>query len=144
MRGLWPGDQPFLWQAAMMERRNRWAREFHDNSRRTSSEFYCLSKQCSVSPISDKMSVSAAIISLASGSWRLPALHEESEERLSVFRVFEIPSLVPRGISKLLPLESQHLLLFAGGWHGDCIRRLCVRINKQRLLQKQLEKHNAT
>jgi len=70
--------------------------------------------------------------------------HEESEERLSVFRVFEIPSLSPRAISKLFPLDSQHLLLFAGSWHGDCIRRLCVRINKQRLLQKQLEKHNAT
>jgi len=56
LRGLWPGDQSFLWQPAVIEGRNRRAREFHDTSRRTSSEFYCLSKQPTVPLIPDKMS----------------------------------------------------------------------------------------
>jgi len=114
----------------VIEGLNRLAREFHDTSCRTSSEFCCLSKQPTVPPIPDKMS--AASVSLASGNWRLPALHEESDERLSVFRVFEIPSLSPRVASKLLILVPQRFLHYEGSWHGHCISRLCMRIRQSK------------
>ena len=119
LRGLWPGDQLFLWHLAVTEERNRLAREFRDTSCRTSSESYCLSKQHTVPPIPDKMS--AASVSLASGNWCLPALHEESDERLSVFRVFEIPSLSPQVGSKPLAPVFQHLLHCTRSWPGTCI-----------------------
>jgi hypothetical protein len=119
LRGPWPGDQSFLWHLAVTEGRNRLACESHDTSCRTSSEFYWLSKQPTVSPIPDKMS--AASVSLASGNWCLPALHEESDDRLSVFRVFEIPSLSPQVGSKPLAPVFQHLLHCTTSWPANCI-----------------------
>jgi hypothetical protein len=57
-------------------------------------------------------------------------MHEEPNERLSVFRVFEISSLSRRVGSKPLLLEAQHLMNFEGRWHGHCVSRLCMRIQQ--------------
>jgi len=126
LSGLWPGDQPFLWQPAAIEGPNPPAREFHYTSRRTSSEFCCLSKQPTVPPIPDPRS--AASVSLASGNWRPPALHAETDERLSFFRVFEISSPGARAVPMPLPVETQHVLHLGGSWHATCQTRFCMLI----------------
>lgn len=127
LKGCWPGDRPVSWQTGLLDRGNRITLEFRKISRNSSSEFFYASLS-KARPSQKKMSpTSSWLAKLSSRIQWLPGSHEDSEERLFVFRIFETSSRALRVGSKPLTFEFQHVRHFEGVGALPALRAFSMR-----------------
>jgi len=122
-QGRWPGEWSVLWPVALSEARNGPAYELH------SREVLGTSKSPRT-PASPKHAgaVGNCLAQVSSRIEWLVGAHDDSEERLFVFRIFESSNRTDRGTSRPLISKVEAVPRFESSWRASCKTPFCMPI----------------